>query len=57
MYTSVVKSLGGGGPLSHKQGSLIHQFGVWLGDLKIRLVFIYSMSGPNIKKNTFINII
>jgi hypothetical protein len=38
MYTSVDFSsqiVAGGGPLSHKQGGLIHQFGVWLGrDLK-----------------------
>jgi hypothetical protein len=45
MYTSVdflaVKSLRGGGPLSHKQGDLLHQFGVWIGhDLKIRLLLL-----------------
>jgi len=28
--------------LSHKQGGLIHEFGVWLGhDLKIRLLYYY----------------
>jgi hypothetical protein len=43
MYTSVdFKSLHGGGTLSHKQGGLIHQFGVQLGcDLKIRLLLLY----------------
>jgi hypothetical protein len=30
-----------GGPLSHKQGDLIHQFGCWLGiDLKNRLLLL-----------------
>jgi hypothetical protein len=29
------------GPLSHRQGGLIHQFGVWLGyDFKIRLLLL-----------------
>ena len=43
MYTSLaVKLLRGGGPLCHKQGDLIHQFGVCLGcDLKIRLLLFY----------------
>jgi hypothetical protein len=37
----MVKSLCRGGPLSHKQGGLIHQFGVWLGcDLKIILLLL-----------------
>ena len=37
----VVKFLHGGGPLSHKQGGLIHQFGVSLGgDLKNRLLLL-----------------
>jgi hypothetical protein len=32
-----------GSPLSHKQGGLIHQFGVWLGrELKNRLLLLYS---------------
>jgi hypothetical protein len=38
---TLVKSLGGGGPLSHKQGGLIHQLGVWLGrDLKNGLLLL-----------------
>jgi hypothetical protein len=38
MYTSL--DFRGGG-LSHKQGSLIHQFGVWLScDLKNRLLLL-----------------
>ena len=41
MYTSVDKLLGEGGPLSHKQGGLIHQLGVWLGrDLKNGLLLL-----------------
>jgi hypothetical protein len=35
------KSLHEGGPLPHKQGGLIHQFGVWLGrDLENRLLLL-----------------
>jgi len=35
------KSLHEGGPLPHKQGGLIHQFGIWLGrDLENRLLLL-----------------
>jgi hypothetical protein len=52
MYTSVDFSsqiLRGGGPLSHKQGGLIHQFGVWLVTLKLNyyyyIIIIYQDLG------------
>jgi hypothetical protein len=33
----------GGGPLIHKKGGLIHQFGLWLGlNLKIDYIYIYT---------------
>ena len=39
LYTLAVKFLRRGGRLSHKQGGLIHQFGVSLsGDLKNKLL-------------------
>jgi hypothetical protein len=47
MYTSVNFTSREGGPLSHKQGGRIHQFGVWLGrDLKnkfynVKIFIIY----------------
>jgi hypothetical protein len=44
MYSSIdfsSQSLRKGDPLYHKQGGLIHQFGIWLGrDLKNRLLLL-----------------
>jgi hypothetical protein len=47
MYTSLYfssKIIARKGPLSHKQGSLINQFGVWLGrDLEIKLLLLLNV--------------
>lgn len=50
-----VKSLHEGGPLSHKQGSLILQFGVWFScNLKLYLLLLFIYISPSIHKYKFV---
>jgi len=49
--TLAVKSLHGGGPLSWKQGGLIHQFGVWLGCDIIIILTLYIKEKFKVKRN------